>query len=317
MTAPLHIVLISGGKDSAACAALAVRRVPRDSLCLVFADTGNEHPTTYRYLDDLEAHFGLPILRLRADLADEMLARRQAIATDLRVGRDKKGRRKRWSNRRKREALSVMHPTGNPFLDLCLLYGAFPSNASRFCTRRLKIEVVDEALLSLREQSPLVVWQGVKRADSAARAHLPRMARHAPGWWLFRPILDWTNEKVFDFLHDTNTPINPLYGSGFSRVGCAPCIYARKGEIALLADHFPKHIDRIRDWEHLVSRASRDGFAAFFGHREIPHTPDSRMRRTSVDGAVLWARVDFRKNRQTTYEEAFGEVCPVGQGVCE
>lgn len=317
MVQPQHIVLVSGGKDSAAVAALALARVPRDRVHLVFCDTGNEHVQTYRYLDQLAEHFGLPIAHVKADFAAEFATRRENIARDARVGRDKKGRKKRWSNRRKRDALSVLQPTGNPFLDLCLLYGAFPSRAVRFCTRRLKVELMAEHLLGLREQSPIVVWQGVKRADSAERSQLPRFERYANGWYLFRPVLDWTHEQVFAFLRGQGVPINPLYGSGFSRVGCGPCLYARKSEIALLSDQYPEQIARIREWERLVSLACKTGFAAFFGHRDIPVTPRTVRTRTAIDGVVRWARVDFRKNKSAVYEDVFGETCSAGMGVCE
>lgn len=37
------------------------------------------------------------------------------------------------------------------------------------------------------------------------------------------PIVDWTDKDVWDFLHDANRPINPLYGEGWLRVGCIGC----------------------------------------------------------------------------------------------
>lgn len=37
------------------------------------------------------------------------------------------------------------------------------------------------------------------------------------------PIIDWTDEDVWDFITDTKIPVNPLYGCGFSRVGCIGC----------------------------------------------------------------------------------------------
>ena len=40
---------------------------------------------------------------------------------------DKHGRKLRWSNKAKRRALAVMYPSGNPFLDLCMWKGRFPS----------------------------------------------------------------------------------------------------------------------------------------------------------------------------------------------
>lgn len=316
---PLHIVLLSGGKDSAAVATLALQRVPREQIRLIFVDTGNENPQTYAYLEAFEAHFGLPVERLKADFSDRIAARRKAVATDSRTGRDKRGRRLRWSNKRKREALSVLHPTGNPFLDLCLLNGSFPTHFTRFCTRELKVNLVNESLLDLHESgTPLVVWQGVKRADSQQRQHLRRFARQAPGWWLFRPLIDWTDEQVFSFLRASGTPINPVYGSGFSRVSCFPCLYARKSEIAQIADTRPDQIDRIRQWEHLVSKASKTGFESFFLHQaSIPGGPETWRERRSIDGIVKWSRVDFRKNKKARIEDVFPSICEAGQGMCE
>jgi len=315
---PLHVVLVSGGKDSAAVAALAVRRVPLDRILFVFADTGNEHPETYAYLDRLEAHFGKRIERVRADFTEEFAIRRANIAADQRTGRFKSGTKKRWSNKRKRQALDVLHPTGNPFLDLCLLNGTFPSNTSRFCTRRLKIEPMNDYLDTLHAENPMIVWQGVKRADSQERAHYMRFERFAPRWYLFRPILDWTHEQVFDFLRETSTPVNPLYGSGFSRVSCGPCFYARKGEMTLLADQYPEAIDRIRMWESMVSKSSKTGWAGFFAQREIPGGPETHRERRSIDGAIRWARVDFRKNKKARIEDIFpADTCSAGQGMCE
>lgn len=43
------------------------------------------------------------------------------------------------------------------------------------------------------------------------------------------PIVDWTDNDVWDFLHDANKPINPLYDEGFRRVGCIGCPMAGKG----------------------------------------------------------------------------------------
>ena len=310
-TKPIHIVSVSGGKDSAACLALAVQRVPRDRLRAMFIDTGNEHPVSYEYLTELEQHFDIKIERIQADLTADFAKRRMKIARDQRRGK------LRWSNKRKREALSVLHPTGNPFLDLCLLQGTFPSNSARFCTRKLKLEVSANAMLDLHENQPVIIWQGTKRADSAKRTSLTKYSRQGARWWMFRPVVDWDDEQIFEYLRESGTPVNPLYGSGFSRVSCAPCIYSRKAEIALLADQYPEQIDRIRDWERLVGMASKSGFAAFFGGKEIPATPAQRRERFAVDGVVKWSRVDFRKNKQARYEDVFAPTCQAEHGLCE
>ena len=54
------------------------------------------------------------------------------------------------------------------------------------------------------------------------------------------PIVDWKTDDVFDYIESEHIPMNPLYGCGFSRVGCIGCPMAgkagREAEFAM----FPK-----------------------------------------------------------------------------
>lgn len=60
-----HILSLSGGKDSTALAIYMRDRVPQ--MEYAFADTGEEVPETYEYLDKLEAYLGKSIVRLNPD----------------------------------------------------------------------------------------------------------------------------------------------------------------------------------------------------------------------------------------------------------
>ena len=64
----LHIINISGGKDSAALAVHVKERYPRihEAALYLFCDTGTELPETYEYLRRLEAFLGKPVQRLTA-----------------------------------------------------------------------------------------------------------------------------------------------------------------------------------------------------------------------------------------------------------
>ena len=42
------------------------------------------------------------------------------------------------------------------------------------------------------------------------------------------PIIDWTDDDVWDFIRSEHIPVNPLYDCGFSRVGCIGCPMAGK-----------------------------------------------------------------------------------------
>lgn len=42
------------------------------------------------------------------------------------------------------------------------------------------------------------------------------------------PIVDWTDDDVWQFLTDAKAPVNPLYAEGWCRVGCVGCPMAGK-----------------------------------------------------------------------------------------
>lgn len=58
----LHVVSVSGGKDSAATAILALETMPRESLRFAFCDTGNEHESTIEYVAYMARHLGIDIV---------------------------------------------------------------------------------------------------------------------------------------------------------------------------------------------------------------------------------------------------------------
>lgn len=45
------------------------------------------------------------------------------------------------------------------------------------------------------------------------------------------PIIDWTDDDVWDYAADAKIPMNPLYAEGFCRVGCIGCPMAGKARI--------------------------------------------------------------------------------------
>src|SRR5690606_33604630 len=101
--------------------------------------------------------------------------------------------RNHWANKgvpeeRIQSALEHLKPTGNPFLDLCLWKGRFPSTKARFCTQFLKIiPIAEQVYFPLFEEGYKVVsWQGVRAAESAARAKLPEREDTPEGYEIGR-----------------------------------------------------------------------------------------------------------------------------------
>lgn len=61
---------------------------------------------------------------------------------------------------------------------------------------------------------------------------------------LVNPIINWTEDDVWKYIRDERIEINPIYGCGFSRVGCIGCPMANyKGRVWQF-ERYPKYRER-------------------------------------------------------------------------
>jgi len=173
-------------------------------------------------------------------------------------------------------ALAVLQPTGNPMLDLSVWKGRFASTRRRFCSEQLKhVPITEQIVNPLAEAGNTIIsWQGVRRQESPARRDLLEKDVEFGSWepepagiLIYRPILDWTADEVFEYHRQQGVKWNPLYEQGMGRVGCMPCIHAGKNEIRQIAHRFPEEIDRLADWEIKVSEASKWDCSTFMDAR--------------------------------------------------
>lgn len=80
------------------------------------------------------------------------------------------------------------------------------------------------------------------------------------------PIVEWKTDDVLNYIHDQRIEINPLYGCGFSRVGCIGCPMAgtavRQFEFAM----FPVYKQNyIRAFDRMLEeRKARNKDTAYF-----------------------------------------------------
>ena len=255
MKETVDVISLSGGKDSTALWLHAIEQGA--NVLPVFADTGNEHKKTYEYLEYLERKLGR-IRYIKADFSKQIEHKREVVQT--------KWRNEGVSEEIIQQALDVLHPTGNPFLDLCIWKGRFPSTKARFCTVELKVRpFFDEVYAPLLDEGKHVVsWQGVRAEESIARSKLPEREGTPEGYEIYRPLIQWKVEDVFAMHDKYGVEPNPLYKLGMGRVGCMPCINCGKLELFEIARRFPAEVERIAKWEEIIKRASKRNGASFF-----------------------------------------------------
>jgi 3'-phosphoadenosine 5'-phosphosulfate sulfotransferase (PAPS reductase)/FAD synthetase len=219
-------------------------------------------------------------------------------------------------------ALEVLQPTGNPFLDMCIWKGRFPSTKGRFCTDELKtIPITQQIVFPLMKKTGLGIrsWQGVRAQESARRATYKMHEQIDFGVWVYRPLLKWTHEEVFEIHRKHGIKWNPLYMKGMNRVGCMPCIMCRKGELAEISRRFPEVIERLKKWEEMVAASSKRGLATFFDVRPFA---DDKYNINHIDhgieAAARWARTE-RGGKQFNLFTEFEDIpsCSSDYGLCE
>lgn len=329
-----HVVSLSGGKDSTATAILAIEEHGREGCRFVFADTGNEHEATYEYaLHYLPQALGIRVDVVRADFSDEFATKRanlERIAAGEPESAVYGARRFKytWTPEAARRALDILHPTGNPYLDLCMVRGGFPSRKRQFCTQYLKtipLTAYSMGLLDDGTAQAVWSWQGVRLDESTSRrarlqgtgACVRAFEDAGAGIFNYRPILRWNVRDVFQAHEIAGIDPNPLYLQGQSRVGCMPCINCGKDDLRQIAARFPEHIERIAEWERLVSQVCRphNTPVSFFHIGTQGHTDQS----TQIHSVVQWARTT-RGGRQFDLLADLStspSACESAYGLCE
>lgn len=307
------VVSISGGKDSTATALLAINAYGNDQVKLVYADTGHEHPITTEYIFGyLTRLFNLPVHTVKADFSRHMERKRAWIE-------------KHWADAgvtadRIKRALELVQTTGNPYLDLCVWKGRFPSRKAQFCTQELKaIPLAAFMLAEVRAGGDIEAWQGVRRDESSARANA---LDYEPAcldrpWAVRRPIVNWSAAQVFSYCASQGVSPNPLYLQGMRRVGCMPCINCGKDELLEISKRWPEEVERVAEWERLVADASKRGMATFFADPDGEGPARLAGEYARIHDVVAWSKTSRGGKQFDLLRSAPSDGCSSQYGLCE
>lgn len=208
--------------------------------------------------------------------------------------------------------------------DLCRKKGMFPSRVRRFCTQELKIKPVRRFLRQLQDQGedPVNVV-GIRAAESKARARMPEWEESsyfdAEVW---RPLIRWSEQDVIEMHHRHGVRPNLLYLKGATRVGCWPCIFARKREVRLVADTDPARIERLSELEQQVQESVAKRYAAQGETFEsLGYRPPTWFSRSGapwpIDRAVAWSRTKWGGKEPEPFAPPYAEQGCMRWGLCE
>lgn len=305
------LVSMSGGKDSVATWLYLSRECGLRVRC-VFADTGWEWPGLDSYLTYLEALgcdlVRLPPRRVRDMWKGEPSAERVAILERAGIGLD--------------DPLT--------FQTLAAVKGRFPSTMVRFCTTELKLIPLRDYRQSL--DGTVVMASGVRAEESPRRANMEPWGRDDfMDCWRWLPIHGWTVAEVFDCHQRHGVEPNPLYRMGQTRVGCWPCIHARKDDLRAMLQFAPEREDEVVEAERVVRACSGRGCSSLFAADKAARSYRTVIwqghRFARFDAVGKWVRgepspwaddeLPWAEELETDGEDLEAPACSSPYGLCE
>jgi 3'-phosphoadenosine 5'-phosphosulfate sulfotransferase (PAPS reductase)/FAD synthetase len=265
---------ISGGKDSTALGLYLLENKIR--FTPVFLDTGWEHPSTYEYIKNiLTPIFGeFTVLRNEKYFKDN----------------------EEWKG---------------GFEQMLLYNKVFPNGMMKFCTRELKITPVMNFYVEafLKTGKKPINCLGIRAEESFKRSTLNEKEEKDEAT-IWRPLIQYKEADVIDLHHKHNVPPNPLYLKGYSRVGCYPCIYARKHEIRHIYLSDPDRIEYIAKLEEKVTALRENkGLQTFFKSKS------KDKKKMTINEIVEWSNTS--KGQVLDDQEDIEEDGCMRWGLCE
>ena len=92
---------------------------------------------------------------------------------------------------------------------------------------------------------------------------------------VLNPIIDWSDDDVWSYLHSRGIEGNPLYKEGWTRIGCVGCPLAGRRARELAFARYPKLYKAWRDAiAYVIERRKEMGNPMFFAGKEVESVDD-------------------------------------------
>ena len=217
------LIGFSGGKDSSVLLDLAVKTLPLDDIYVIFEDTKIEFKETYDYTDFVIKDY----YKIPED--------HYFVTTPTKSFWDVLKSRKNklmWVTR---------------WRDCCYTLKKTPLN------KVMHREGFDYAV------------SGVRKVESMQRsvANLTSHMDVKVDYHMLNPILEWTDNNIWDYIEENDLPINEIYFKGYERCGCAVCPCPNKAW-----DYYGKLRETHPNWYKAIMRNCDEGIKGekFYRH---------------------------------------------------
>ncbi|MGH7441379.1 MAG: phosphoadenylyl-sulfate reductase [bacterium] len=97
-------------------------------------------------------------------------------------------------------------------------YGKLYENDPDRCCEINKVEPLKRALKGLR------CWMsGVRSDQTSYRGAMEFLEMKGEDFYKASPLLNWNSRDVYQYLKEEGLPMHPLWGKGYTSIGCEPC----------------------------------------------------------------------------------------------
>jgi len=257
----LHVVSLSGGKDSKAMLLMMLeRKMPVDII--LFCDTGLEFPDMYKHLEEVEKYTGKKITRLKAPHSFEHYFLKATV--------------KRKNAQQFIEKYGAMHD-GN----------SWPGPRQRWCTARLKDAPREKFLSSLKKKYTVVEYVGIA-ADEEYRLKRKRNNKEN----VIHPLVEWgmTEDACLQYCYSKGFNWNGLY-THFKRVSCWCCPLQPLTELRILYRHYPELWKQLRDWDDKTWRNFRADYSVRELEIRFEFEKECMAKNEKTNGKVFFERL--------------------------
>lgn len=223
-----HVASFSGGKDSTAMV-LSMIQLGYQLNEVLFCDTTMEFPAMLRHVEKIK----------------EVVESAGIKFTTLRAEKDFEHLMLHHVPKRKKETLQGQ------------IGYSWPGPLSRWCTRALKVQIINRHLRSLKEHYEVIQYIGIA-ADEEYR--LDRKENQTPDKKF--PLVEWgwTESDALNYCYGSGYDWEGLYEL-FNRVSCWCCPLQSFAELKKLREHFPDLWSKLREMDAQTWRKFRSGYS--------------------------------------------------------